>query len=211
MLDRIQWLGNSAFVLHGPPNIYLNPSTIVAEDAPAADAVLVTRATYENCAPKALDQLCSPDTPVFANTAFADCLYGRNVQVLRAWQSGNVGRARVTAVPPHPAQLSEQSQGGTPPVAFLVSLDYYDVYYAGEQIVLPDTIALQPDIAILPVRNVRTGLLELEHTREVVNVLRPRWVIPSNWATNGRGYLDLKSFEEAVGSIAEVVKPAGIG
>lgn len=211
MLKRIEWLGNNAFVLHGPPHMYFNPSVIVAENATPADAVLVTRATYENCAPKALDQLCQADTPVFANTAFADCLYGRDVQVLRAWQSGRVGRARVTAVPPHPAQLSAFERGQAPPVAFLISLDYYDVYYAGEQIVLPDTIALHPDIAILPVRNAHTGLLDLEHAREVVSVLRPRWVIPSNWATNGRGYLALKSFEETIGDLAEVVIPQRAG
>ncbi|MBN2471147.1 MAG: MBL fold metallo-hydrolase [Anaerolineae bacterium] len=211
MLDRIQWLGNnSAFVLHGSPQIYLNPSVSVSDAAPYADAILITQATYENCSSRALDQLCGPETTLIANTAFADCLYGRPVQVLRPWQSATVGRARVTAVPAHPSQRAGLDASSAPPVAFLMSLDLYDIYFAGETIILPDTMALYPDIAILPVRNPRTGILNLDHAVEAVRQLKPRWVIPSLWTQNGRGVLDLRAFEAALEGLAEVVIPAGV-
>lgn len=211
MLDRIQWLGNnSAFVLHGSPQIYLNPSVSVPDATPYADAILITRASYENCSPRALDQLCGPETTLIANTAFADCLYGRAVEVLRPWQSATVGRARVTAVPPHPSQQPALDPNSAPPIAFLMSLDMYDIYFAGETIILPDTMALYPDIAILPVRNPRTGILNLDHALEAVRQLKPRWVIPSQWAHNARGQLDLKAFRAALEGQAEVVMPAGV-
>ena len=207
MLDRIQWLGNSAFVLHGSPRIYLNPSVSLSEIQAPADAVLITQASYENCSPRALDQLCGPNTTIVANTAFADCLYGRQVEVLRPWQSVNVGRARVTAISTHPTQVSGLDANQTPPVAFLMSVDFYDVYFAGETIVLPDTMALRPDIAILPVRNNRTGLLAIDSAVEAVNRLQPRWVIPAQGEIGGRHALDIKAFKSALEGLAEVVTP----
>ncbi len=211
MLDRIHWLGNTAFWLQGPPHIYLNPSCGLRATLPSADLILVTRATYENCSPRVLETLCGPSTVIVANTAAADCLSGHDVRVLRPWQSTSMGRARITAIPPHPTRSARLPADELPAVAYLISEDLYDIYYAGETVILPDTMAFRPDIAILPVRNARTGLLDLDYVVEAVRILRPRWVIPSHWADNGRGYLELKAFEAALSGSAEIVIPVTAG
>lgn len=207
MIDRIQWLGGSSFTLQGPPLIYFNPAANVSPDALLADVILISHATYENCAPRVINNINSPETLLIANTQEADCLTGLNVQVLRPWQSVNSGRARITAVPSHPVRSAEIYGSSPPAVGFMVSLDYYDIYYAGDTVLLPDTVALRPDIAILPVYNKQTGLLDIAHVVEVVKMLQPRWVIPSHWRNNGSDYLDVKAFQDAVGSSAEVVIP----
>jgi L-ascorbate metabolism protein UlaG (beta-lactamase superfamily) len=208
MIERIEWLGRSSFAINGPPLIYINPTRAV-RNAPPADVILISRASYDNCSPRALQTLCKPDTLIIANDN-DECLAGLNVQVLRPWQSVTIQRTRITSVPTHPTRSPELPDRGAP-VGFLVSMDFYDIYYAGDSIVLPDTVALRPDIAILPVRNARSGLLEIEHAIEVVKTLNPRWVIPSHWSRSvGGSYLDVKAFEAAVGELAEVIIPTTV-
>lgn len=209
MINRIHWLGGNSFVLQGPPLIYINPVNTGTRSTFLADVILVSQASYETCSPRVIKALRGPETLLIANTHDADCLDAvGDVQVLRPWQSVTVDRARITAVSSPP---SSRAPYGTvaPPVGFLISVDYYDIYYAGDTAVLPDTVALRPDIAILPVRNVQTGLLELEQAVAAVKRLQPRWVIPSHWRAGvGREYLDVKAFESALGTLTEVVIPA---
>ncbi len=210
MIDRIHWLGHNCFVVQGPPLIYINPSRGIAHNAFLADVVLISQATYENCSPQILNRLCSPSTVIIANTAGADCLAGLDVQVLRPWQSVSFDRARITAIPSHPTRSATLYAGESPAVGYLISLDYYDLYYAGDTVLLPDTMALHPDIAILPVRNVRTGLLDIEHAVDAVRKLRPRWVIPSHWNEGSTGLLDVRTFRSALDDLVEVVLPAEV-
>jgi len=210
MIDRIQWLGSSTFVLLGPPRIYINPVSGITDDLEQADVILLSQATYDHCSPAVLNKLCGPSTTIIANTQEADCLSGRRVQVLRPWQCITCGRARITAVPSHPNRPAADG-AGAPPVGYLIALDTYDVYYADDAIALPDTQFLHPDIAILPVRNLHTGLLAIDHAIETVKILRPRWVIPSHWqGGGGRGLLDVRAFQAALSPLAEVVIPAAV-
>ncbi|GAB4570516.1 MAG: MBL fold metallo-hydrolase [Anaerolineae bacterium] len=210
MLNQIHWLGHNTFVISGEPLIYLNASVGGLESPPPADVIAVTHASYDNCTPRVLEQLWQPETRLLASTAHAECFAGYPVHVLRPWQSASLGRVSLTAVPSHPVKSLGGDGGQHTPVGYLISKAYFDIYFASETVHLPDTVALRADIAILPVHNVRTGLLDLEHTLDVVRKLRPRWVIPGGWTENGRGYLDVKAFQAAVSELAEVVIPQAV-
>ncbi len=211
MLERIRWLGNSTFLLHGPPRIYINPVSGITDDLEPADIILLSQATYDHCSPAILEKLCTPSTVIIANTQEADCLSGRQAQVLRPWQCFASGRARITAVPSHPTRTAAVYGEATPAVGYLIAMDTYDIFYAGDIVILPDTSFLHPDIAILPVRNVRTGLLAIDHAIEMVKILRPRWVIPSHWqGVSGSSLLDVKAFQAALSPFTEVVVPATV-
>lgn len=211
MIDQIQWLGNSTFLVHGPPRIYINPVSGITDDRQPADVVLISQATYDHCSPAALNRLCGPSTLIIANTQEADCLAGHRAQVLRPWQCITCQRARITAVPSHPTRSPASSGDVIPAIGFLIAMDTYDIFYAGDTVVLPDTQFLHPDIAILPVRNMRTGLLAIDYAVETVKILKPRWVIPSHWqAGGGSGLLDVKAFQAALSPLTEVVIPAAV-
>ncbi len=205
MLERIQWLGRSSFSLQGPPLIYIDP-TGITRNAFLADVILVSQATYEHCSPLDIRKLVGPNTLIVGNEDVAQMLEGHVVQTLRPWQSLTVGKARITAVPGAIPAL--RNGGERASLGFLISLDYYDLYYAGSVLSLPEDIQIRPDIAILPVRHTHTGLMSIDTAVEVVRKLRPRWVIPSHWnPSNGGGYLDVKAFQAALAGLAEVVIP----
>jgi L-ascorbate metabolism protein UlaG (beta-lactamase superfamily) len=175
MIDRIQWLGHGSFRIEGPPLIYINPWRI-SRNAFPADVVLITNDQYDHCSPADVEKLRGPHTQIIANFSAAEML-GGDCTVLRPWQSLNIGDARITAVPAYTfTNHHPVSRGG---LGFIVSLDYYDTYYAGCTDVVPELGCIHADIAILPV-GADEGTMTLDRTVDFVNRMNPSWVIPSH-------------------------------
>ncbi|MDX1992969.1 MAG: MBL fold metallo-hydrolase [bacterium] len=203
MIDRIQWLGHGSFVIQGPPLIYINPWRVV-RSAFHADVILVTHDHYEHCSFADIEKLRGDTTHVIANEKVAQQI--PNVTVLRPWQSMTVDRASIKAVPAYSVSnlVHPREMGG---LGFVISLDLFDIYYAGDTELIPEMSRIKPDIAILPIDGI--GTLDVEGAAEVVKQMRPRWVIPSNWGAIGQSasVVDANRFRQMVGERAEVVLP----
>lgn len=193
MIDRIQWLGHGSFRIQGPPLIYINPWRI-ARNAFHADIILISNDQYDHCSPADIEKLRGPQTVVIGNAAAAVAL-GAPMTVLRPWQSINFGSARITAVPAytftphHPVAKGE--------LGYIISLDYYDTYYAGTTDVIPELKHVQADIAIVPV-GAGQGTMNVERAAEFLNAMRPRWVVPSHWGTLAGTQLDVQMLDNAL-------------
>lgn len=205
MLERIQWLGHGSFCLQGPPLIYIDPVRI-ARNAFVADMILVSQANLDHFSPADVRKLLGPNTVIVGNHDVVDALAPVKTEILRPWHSMNYGRARITAVPAdQPAYYRAQS------LSYLISLDYYDIYYAGSPQLLPEARHLRPDIAILPVGSRSNSLSGIDELVEVVATLRPRWVIPNHInADAGGSALDVRAFQAAVGDLADVIIPGQV-
>ncbi len=202
MINRIQWLGHSTFRIQGPPLIYIDPWRM-PRSACLADVILVSSDRYDHCSPADVSKLQGPHTRIVANAAAAKLLGGEGaVQVLRPWQSLNIGRVRITAIPARVPGIKPYLPDSEN-VGYLLSLDYYDIYYAGDTVVIPDMARLRPDIAILPLGG--DSAMSVSAAVEAVKILRPRWVIPGHCSGKGSSYLDIRAFQQAVGSHAEVM------
>jgi L-ascorbate metabolism protein UlaG (beta-lactamase superfamily) len=78
MIDSIQWLGHSSFVIHGPPSIYINPWRTTRAEQPA-DIILVSHDHYENFSLADIEKLRGPETLVIGNERVANELEGCKV------------------------------------------------------------------------------------------------------------------------------------
>ncbi|NDJ77043.1 MAG: MBL fold metallo-hydrolase [Chloroflexi bacterium] len=202
MIDRIQWLGHGSFRIQGPPLIYINPWR-VARSAFHADVILVTNDQYDHCSPADIQKLRGPDTIIVGNPAASMCLDG-DVTLLRAWQSINAGPARITAVPAYTfTDHHPVSKGG---VGYVISIDYFDIYYAGSTDVVPDLGHVQADIAILPVA-AGQGTMSVDRTVDLVHQMKPHWVIPSHWGTIGGTKLDVHALARALDGQTTFIVP----
>ncbi|WP_119066856.1 MBL fold metallo-hydrolase [Aggregatilinea lenta] len=200
MIDRIQWLGHGSFRIQGPPLIYINPWRL-ARNAFHADVVLISNDQYDHCSPADVEKLRGPDTVIIANTGAANML-GNGVVVLRPWQSMCVGNARITAVPAYTfTNHHPVSEGG---LGFIVSLDYYDIYYAGSTDLVPELDHIQADIAIVPV-GTGQGTMTLDRTARFVEQMKPGWVIPSHWGTIGGTQLDAQALSRTLDHQTNVI------
>src|SRR5436309_1097263 len=134
MIDRIQWLGFGSFFIPGPPLIYINPWRITRNTF-LADVILVTHHHYEHCSLADIQKLRGPQTRVISNELVAREVAG--CEVLRPWQSMQVDRAGIKAVPAYsPNSWQHPLEDGG--LGFVISLNLYDIYYAGDTQIIPE-------------------------------------------------------------------------
>lgn len=201
MIDRIQWLGHGSFVIQGPPLIYINPWRVV-RNIFHADVILVSHDHYDHCSLADINKLRGPDTKIVGNERVAQEI--DQCMVLRPWQSLAIDRVSVKAVPAYSPNdwRHPRANGG---LGFIISVNYYDIYYAGDTQVIPEMTAIRPDIAILPIDG--AGTLTVEEAAEVVKQMKPRWAIPSNWGLNSNSAtrLDALAFKNHAPAETEVM------
>ena len=202
MIDRIQWLGHGSFRIEGPPHIYVNPWR-VARDSEPADVVLISNDQYDHCSLPDIEKLLTPDTVLLTNPAASEIL-GDRAMVLRPWQSFNVGAARITAVPAY--TFSDQNPVSNGAIGFVISIDYYDIYYAGSTDIVPELDHIEADVAIIPLVTGH-GSLDLERSVALIDSVRAQWVLPSHWGTMSGTHLDVQALERALDARANVVLP----
>jgi L-ascorbate metabolism protein UlaG (beta-lactamase superfamily) len=200
MIEQIQWLGHGSFFIQGPPLIYINPSR-VTRNTFLADVILVGHHHDEHFSMADISKLRGPQTRVLTNEYLAKEIEGSTV--IRPWQSIMIDRAGIKAIPAYSSHgwQHPQSDGG---LGFIISVNYYDIYYAGDTQIIPEMSTIHPDIAILPING--NGTLTVQEAAEVVKQMRPRWVIPCNWGPGTQA--DARLFKQEVGGRAEVILPA---
>ena len=201
MIDQIQWLGHGSFAILGNPLIYINPWRVTRIARPA-DAILISNEHYEYCSPADIAKLCGPNTQIIGSSRAAQQI--ENCTVLRPWQSISVGRACIKGIPAYSPRLGSPEDSG---LGFVISVNYFDIYYAGQSGVIPEMGALHPDIAILPIDG--KGTMTASEAAQVAAQMHPKWVIPCNWGSNagGTNRVDAQIFAREVGSHAQVVLP----
>lgn len=203
MIESIKWLGHGSFLICGEQNIYIDPWRVVKSEY-SADIILISHDDFDHCSIADVNKLRHENTVIIGNERVADQIEGTTI--LRAWQSMSVGRVRITAVPAYSKDGHQhpKERGG---LGFVISMNYYDIYYAGDTKLIPEMDHLHPDIAILPIDGRDT--LNLAEAVQAVGKLHPRWVLPSNWgtSTDGASSVDAVEFRRLVGDTSEVLLP----
>lgn len=206
MIENIFWLGHASFRIESSPRIYIDPWHIPSE-CPPADIILVSHEHYDHCSISDIQKIATPETLIIASVGAAQALENElticPIKVLRPWQSLNVGRANIKAVPAytfdhyHPASRDD--------LGFMIALNHYDIYYAGDTDLVHELRRMGCDIAILPVSG-KEGLMTIEHARELVEVMRPSYTVPSHYGvTEGGTRLDAQTLETAIQNLSKLV------
>ena len=189
MLDRIVWQGGGSFRIEGAPSIQIAPWRVVKRQSPT-DIILIGHERYDHCSPADVAKLRGDDTIVIGSQRVAELIPGTTA--LRDWQSITLGKATIRAMPAAAPGKGGREQGAG--LGFVISLDYYDIYYAGESQLAAGASALQPDILLLPIDGY--GRNSLEEALRLVAALKPRWAIPYNWGAGAAATrLDARSFQ----------------
>jgi L-ascorbate metabolism protein UlaG (beta-lactamase superfamily) len=200
MIECIDWLGHASFRINTEPRIYIDPWRVVRPAEPA-DIILISHDHYDHCSPADIEKLRGPQTVVISNAMVGRVI--EDVVVLRPWQTINIGRACIKTIPAYNAHHPKDFEG----LGFIISINHYDIYFAGDTDFIPEMERVRADIAILPVGGRQT--MGASQAAVAAMQLRARWVIPSHWGSNAEGgtQIDVKIFANEVGDTAEVVRP----
>ncbi len=201
MIDRIRWQGHGSFAIEGAPSIQIAPWRVVKTDAPP-DLILLGHDHYDHCSPADVEKIRGENTLVVGSESAGRVIPG--TQVLREWQSINVGKANIKAIPALSSR-DPRDRKGDGRLGFLISLDLYDIYYVGEADTIGETSYLKPDIILLPIDGY--GRLSVTDAARLVESMQPRWAIPYNWGGAGEEatQLDAQSFQSQVAGNTEVL------
>jgi len=201
MIEQIEWLGHASFRFLTDPLIYIDPWRIPRQQRPA-DVILLSHDHYDHCSPADVEKLRGPHTLVIGNAMAAQVI--ENVTVLRPWQTINVGRACIKTVPAYNAHHPREFEG----LGFIISVNHYDIYFAGDTDLIPEMDRIRADIALLPIGGRQT--MNVTQAAQAAVRLHPRWVIPSHWgtATEGGSAIDVKRLVLEIGTASEVVSLA---
>lgn len=192
MLDWIHWLGHASFRLNGPPGdqkpiIYIDPWRLPA-GAPKADLILISHDHHDHCSPEDVEAVRKKKTLVIGNDRVAERL-NCPVRVLRTWQGAvsPCGGASVRAVPAYTLHHAyhDKRYGG---LGFIISVNRYDIYFAGDTDLIPEMDKLGCDIALLPVGGEYT--MGVAEATEAAHRLQPRFAIPMHYGREVPGSRD---------------------
>ena len=201
MIDRIRWQGHGSFAIEGTPFIQIAPWRVVKTDAPP-DLILLGHDHYDHCSPADVEKIRGENTVIVGSESAGRIIPG--TQVLREWQSINVGKANIKAIPAVSSR-DPRDQRVDGRLGFLISLDLYDIYYVGEADTVSDASYLKPDIILLPIDGY--GRLSVADAVRLVELMQPKWAIPYNWGGAGEEatHLDAQSFQSQVAGGTEVL------
>ena len=201
MIEKIFWQGHSSFLICAEPRIQIAPWRVIQDDS-TPDIILVGHDHYDHCSLADIEKIRGDNTLIIGNEAVARVVAG--AKVIRDWQSINLGKASVKGVPAYSVsdpRHPREDKG----LGFLISLDYYDIYYVGDSNIVPEMSMLQPDILLLPIDGY--GRMSVEEGLRLVTMLKPRWTIPYNWGGAGEEApsLDAQSFKVRAAQHSEVL------
>lgn len=203
MINNIQWLGHGSFMIQGSQSIFINPWRVVRPSF-HADIILITHEHYDHCSTADIEKLRGPDTRIIGNEPVAKKIPG--TEIIRPWQSMSFDRMSIKAIPAYaPDGITHKKEDGG--LGFVISVNYFDIYYAGDSKIISEMERIHPDIVILPIDDRDT--LSIDEAVKVVDLLSPRYVIPCNWGSTGEGAtaVDANEFKARVGGRSEVIIP----
>lgn len=203
MIEHIHWLGHGSFYIDYSPGIYICPWRVVQPEKPAG-IILIGHDHYDHCSVADISKIRHETTSIIGNKKVQEQL--PDITVLRPWQSITVQGVNIKTLPaysPDGLQHPREDAG----LGFVISLKYYDIYYAGDSGLIPEMERISPDIAILPIDD--DGTMSIEEAVEAVDRLRPRWVYPANWGATGEGVtlVEAREFQHLVGGRSQVILP----
>jgi L-ascorbate metabolism protein UlaG (beta-lactamase superfamily) len=202
MIENIRLIGHGSLQIIGNQIIYINPWRIPTNVSFLGDIILVGHHHYDHFSQIDIERLTSETTRIITNEKVATEM--PKAEVIRPWQYISSDRVTIRAIPAYsPNDLRHPIEDGG--LGFIVSVNFYDIYYTGDTKLIPEMSNIRPDILVIPIDD--DGTMNLDEAVQAVELMRPKWVIPCNWGITGEGahQRDVETFKRLVGNRAEVI------
>jgi len=190
MTDKIVWLGHDGFRIDGTKTVYTDPYNI--ESGQDADIVLVTHEHFDHCSPDDIKKIQTPKTVVVTENDSAKKLSG-DIRILKPGDSLTIDDVRIEAVPAYNVDkdFHPKAKGW---LGFILEMDGFRIYHAGDTDFIPEMEAFKVDIALLPVSG--TYVMTSDEAVEAALAINPGLAIPMHFGAIVGGSADANNFKE---------------
>jgi L-ascorbate metabolism protein UlaG (beta-lactamase superfamily) len=197
LLEGINWIGHSSFLIEDGINIYIDPYDIpdsLAEGLPKADLILVTHDHFDHFSPDDIEKIVKPATMLVSIESVTSKLPDV-VESFRTVGPGDTITAKnifVEAVPAYNIgkDYHPRSKGY---VGYIIHLKDKTVYHAGDTDVIPEMKNIHADVALLPVGGKFT--MNAIEAAEAADIIGPKVAVPMHWGKFIGTWEDAKDFQ----------------
>ena len=196
---KIQWLGHDGFRIDAVKTIYFDPYEI--KGGPKADLIFISHEHFDHCSPEDVARIQGPDTVIITEKDSAKKLTG-DVRVLKPGETLTLDDIKVQAVPSYNTDKAFHPQANNW-LGFVVEVEGFKVYHAGDCDFIPEMKELEVDIAFLPVSG--TYVMTAEQAVEAALAINPKLAIPMHYGAIVGDEQDAVSFKKALEGKIEVL------
>ena len=204
MLDELVWLGHDAFLLRGPPVIYVDPVRIV--DGPPADLILVTHGHYDHCSPTDVGRVATPDTIIVAPSDCVTCLagLGGELKIVEPTTKFSLLGVEVEAMPAYTRRrrMHGRANGW---LGYRVTVNGETWYHAGDTDFIVEMQNLGADIACLPVSG--GTVMNAVEAAAAAEAIGPGVALPMHYGTFVGSNEDAQTFQERTSVDVRILEP----
>jgi L-ascorbate metabolism protein UlaG (beta-lactamase superfamily) len=200
LIDAIDWLGHASFrITVGRATVYIDPYR-VAEEAPAADLILITHGHYDHFSPQDVERLSGRDTWLVGPAAVAERVSGQVHRIgpgetidddlvrglhISAVAAYNTSKRDADGNPFHPRDAGW--------VGYALNVRGERLYHSGDTDVIPEMDSVTGvDVALLPVSGVY--VMTAQEAAEAARRIQPRVAVPMHWGSHIGTEHDARTF-----------------
>jgi L-ascorbate metabolism protein UlaG (beta-lactamase superfamily) len=193
-MDMIHWLGHDSFRIDGRVTVYFDPWNL-GDGPPAADIICISHDHYDHFSPDDVEKITQESTVVFTTPGVAARCKGA-VKGLKPGDRGEAHGVTINCIAAYNVNKAfhprEEAHLG-----FIVDLDGFRIYHAGDTDLIPEMDGLSVDVALLPVSG--TYVMSAEEAVEAANRIKPRVAVPMHYGSIVGSVEDAKRFKSLYG------------
>lgn len=205
MVEKLHWLGHSAFRWDGSKTLYFDPYKL-SKDARKSDIIFVSHDHFDHMSKPDLARASGPETVIVTSGACAKELMPAEVGAgkviaMRPGDSMELDGVSIRAVPSYNLNKPFHKKADKK-LGFAVDIDGVSLYHAGDTDLIPEMGGLDVDIAMLPVGGTYT--MTADEAAEAAVMCRAKTAVPMHYGTEVGTIDDAKRFEEILRGKVEV-------
>jgi L-ascorbate metabolism protein UlaG (beta-lactamase superfamily) len=193
ILDKIHWLGNSAFFIDWPSaKIYIDPYQI-KPDLPKADLILITHGHFDHYSPLDIHKIYQSNCKIIGSGTVSGKI-SYPIQIMKpaeTFEFRDIIIESVSAYNPnkkfHPKSLND--------LGYVLTLNKIRLYHAGDTDLIKEMENLKVDIAMLPIGGTYT--MNAREAANAAKLIQASVIIPMHWGTSVGSVNDVEELRKS--------------
>jgi len=194
MLGNIKWLGHSSIKISGSKQIYIDPYNI-KDEYKDADIIFITHSHYDHFSLDDIDKCRKNSTVLVITRDLEEKVKELNIQyiIVEPYNSYIVDNISFETIPSYNINKSYHPKNNNW-VGYVININNNKYYVAGDTDITEETKKIVCDVAFLPIGGTYT--MNYREAAELVNIIKPKYVIPIHYGTIVGDMDDALKFKE---------------